>query len=110
MAIAFVPFPTALLAEYLREGHEQQVGTSVYTGSMLIMLIFMASLWFYTFHHQHLMVPSVRPEPVKSILNKYIVWVFVGGVAFGLSFVFYQLSLGIFVLLQLFPSCPVDLS
>lgn len=102
MAIAFVPFPTALLAEYLREGHDQQVATSVYTGSMLIMAIFSATLWFYTLHNQHLMVSGVPPELVKSILNKYIVWVLVGGVAFGMSFVFYQLSLGIFVLLQLY--------
>lgn len=102
MAIAFLPFPTALLAEYLREGHDQQVATNVYTGSMLAVAIFSTLVGYYAFHKERLMIPGVPVKLVKSILNRYLLGIIIWGIALGVSFVFYQLSLGMFVLFQLF--------
>ena len=37
LSVAFIPFTTALMADYLREGQGQDVATAVYAGSLLLM-------------------------------------------------------------------------
>ncbi len=47
MSVAFIPFTTALMAEYLRESEGQDVATAVYAASFLLMAFGFASVSLY---------------------------------------------------------------
>jgi uncharacterized membrane protein len=102
MVVSFLPFPTALLAEYVREGKEQQTAAIVYTGSMLAMSIAYNILWRYASGNYRLLYPNVPKAVVKDISQKYNMGLGFYVVAFGLSFVSYEVSLTMTVLLALY--------
>jgi uncharacterized membrane protein len=45
--IAFIPFPTALLAEYLDAGVDREIAAAVYMGAMSVMAASFSMLWMY---------------------------------------------------------------
>src|SRR4051812_37101922 len=48
LIVAFIPFPTAVLAEFLREGHGQNTAAAFYAGSFFAMGMAFRFLWTYT--------------------------------------------------------------
>ncbi len=102
MVVSFLPFPTALLAEYVREGREQQVAAVVYAGSMLAMAGVYNILWRYAIGKAGLISPKTSPKLVKGISQKYNMGLLLYVIAFGLAFVSYQASLGLIVLLTIY--------
>jgi uncharacterized membrane protein len=46
-SVAFIPFPTALLAEHLDAGVDEEVGAAVYMGAMSLMALSFSMLWTY---------------------------------------------------------------
>jgi uncharacterized membrane protein len=102
MVVSFLPFPTALLAEYLREGRDQQVATIVYSGSMLLMALIYNILWRYAAKGFRLINPKTSSAILKEIMQKYNTGSLLYVVAFVLAFISYQVSLGLIVLLALY--------
>jgi uncharacterized membrane protein len=102
MVVSFLPFPTALLAEYLREGRDQQVATIVYAGSMLLMALIYNILWRYAAKGFRLINPGTSPTILKDIMQKYNTGSLLYVIAFVLAFISYQVSLGLIVLLALY--------
>jgi uncharacterized membrane protein len=47
MLVAAIPFPTALLADYLREGHDDRLAAAVYGGTMWTMGLAICVIWAY---------------------------------------------------------------
>ena len=47
LCVAFVPFPTGLLADYIHAGHDQGVAALVYSGTMTAMGFAFSSIWIY---------------------------------------------------------------
>jgi len=45
--VAFIPFPTSVVAEYFREGGQQDVATAVYAGTFLAMGLSFFAMWIY---------------------------------------------------------------
>jgi uncharacterized membrane protein len=91
--VAFLPFPTALLAEHLRTGADEDVAAAVYSGSMALMGLSSGLLWLYISRHPKLHSPSLTPEEIART-NRYAV---IGGpaylVAIALAFVSPALTL-----------------
>jgi uncharacterized membrane protein len=47
MLVAAIPFPTALLADYLREGHDDRLAAIIYGGTMWAMGLAICAIWAY---------------------------------------------------------------
>lgn len=101
-SVAFLPFPTALLAEHLRTGADEEVAAAVYNGSMALMGISSGLLWLYISRNPSLHSASLTAAEIART-NRYAL---IGGpaymVAIGLAFVSPPLTLVINAALAVF--------
>lgn len=84
LAVTFVPFPTALLAEYVRHP-DGRVAAAVYSGAFVFTAIVFNLLWRYASSGGRLLDPNYDPEVVRAITRQYLVGPVVYGVALGLA-------------------------
>jgi uncharacterized membrane protein len=54
MSVAFIPFTTALMADYLKENQGQDVATAIYSASLLLMAWGFTAINVYLYTHQQL--------------------------------------------------------
>jgi uncharacterized membrane protein len=70
LTVAFIPFPTALLAEYL--GHEgEQTAVVVYSGWMLATAVAFNLLWRYPSANDRLIAPEADRDEVALITRRF---------------------------------------
>jgi uncharacterized membrane protein len=70
MTVSFLPFPTALLAEYL--GHEgERAATIVYSGWLLAMALAYNLVWRYASTNGRLLAPDADPAAVATITKRF---------------------------------------
>ncbi len=98
--VAFIPFPTALLTEYLTHPGER-VGGIVYSGWILLTALSYNLLWWYPSHDGRLLKPDADPSGVQSITRRFRLGPPSYLLAFLLSFVSTIGSLVILLLLAL---------
>jgi uncharacterized membrane protein len=71
LCIAFIPFPTALMADYL--GHPAQaVGLIVYSGTFVVTAVAFNLVWFYASRGNRLLDPAADPVAVTSISRRFL--------------------------------------
>ena len=102
MAVAVIPFPTALLADYLKAGHDEHLAAAVYGGSMTLMGVTFGSIWTYAVLSGDLLHEGIDPARARRSL-----WIFAAGnplyvLAIGASLLSAKLALAIYALLALF--------
>jgi uncharacterized membrane protein len=102
MAVAVIPFPTALLADYLKAGHDEHLAAAVYGGSMTLMGVTFGSIWAYAVLGGDLLHEGIDPARARRSL-----WIFAAGnplyvLAIGASLLSAKLALAIYALLALF--------
>ena len=102
MAVALIPFPTALLADYLQAGHDERLAAAIYGGSMTLMGATFGSIWAYAVLRGDLLREGVDPARARRSL-----WIFAAGsplyvLATGASLLSAKLALAIYALLALF--------
>jgi TMEM175 potassium channel family protein len=72
MCIAFLPFATSLMAEYITESREEQrIVVLVYGGSLFAMAICFNVIWWYGTHHHGLLDHNASPRIVTAITGSY---------------------------------------
>lgn len=99
LCVGFLPFPTALLAEYL--GHDgERAAVNVYSGSMLAMAVAYNLLWWYP-RHAGLLDPDANPRAVADMVRSFRLGPPSYLLAFALSFVSTWASLVLLALLAL---------
>ena len=99
LAVAFLPFPTALLAEYL--GHEgEETAVTVYAGWMLFTALAFCLLWWYP-RQAGLISPDANPQAVRNMIRSFRLGPPSYIAAFLLSFVSSWASLILIALLAL---------
>jgi len=101
MAVAVIPFPTALLADYLREGHDERLAAAVYGGTMALMGVTFGVTWAYA------VISGLLHENVDPDRARRSLWIFALGnplyvLAIGASLLSARLGLAIYALLALF--------
>jgi len=63
MFIAFLPFPTAVLAHALQHGADESLATAFYGGPLTIIGVFVIAMWYSAAHdHRHLSENISREE------------------------------------------------
>ena len=71
LTIGVLPFSTALMAEYLKAAHGQNLAAAVYGGSFLAMsLAFLAMQRHMLIAKQHLLHQRLTPEVRRSVLRR----------------------------------------
>ena len=102
MAVALIPFPTALLADYLQAGHDERLASAVYGASMVLMGVTFGSIWAYA-----VLRGALLHEGVDRARARRSLWIFAVGsplyvLAIGASLLSPTLALAIYALLALF--------
>ena len=72
MCVAFVPFPTRLVAEHLRDRHELEPAALAYGATMTVMAICYFTLWLYATRSGRLLRPDYDPRTVSGITRSYL--------------------------------------
>jgi uncharacterized membrane protein len=81
MAIAFLPFPTALVARYIREGNDGRVATAIYSFVSVVIGCGFLALWWYLMRHPHLLRASFGAAGAERAFRRTII----GPVAYAVS-------------------------
>ena len=101
MFITIVPFPTALIAEFMDKG-AAKTAAAVYSGMGLMIALAFTGLWRYAITHGRLLTKGFREREVEELTQQYQYGPLAYVVAFGLSFVSAQLSIGLCLALVVF--------
>jgi uncharacterized membrane protein len=102
MAIAFLPFPTALVADYIRVPDSRKAATVVYGLTMIAIAVMFNVVWRSASRNGRLLIPGVDKAGVERISRSYLGGPIAYTVATLVAFVSPFLSLGIFAVMALF--------
>jgi uncharacterized membrane protein len=98
--LATIPFPTALMAEFL--GHPaEKVGIVVYSGWFFLTALSYNLLWFYASRGNRLIDPDADPTAVRTITSRFWLGPPAYGLAFVLAFIDTTASLAVLLVLAL---------
>jgi uncharacterized membrane protein len=65
MTVVFIPFSTALMAEHLKSGDDENVAAAVYSGAFLAMAIAFGALWEYITRHREALGVQLSDAEVR---------------------------------------------
>jgi uncharacterized membrane protein len=85
MMIAFLPFPTAVLAEYLQNDGERQTAIAFYTFGLLLPAAVWFALWGYG-NWRGLVVHDLDPRYRRFVTRQYGASIAIYSAAFAISF------------------------
>ena len=71
MLVAFIPFPTSLIAAQLR-GHDLGPAAVAYGATLTVTAAFFNALWFYAADHHRLLDPAADPRVARGISRSYL--------------------------------------
>ena len=72
MCVAFLPFPTRLVAEHLRDRHDLQPAALAYGATMTVMAACYITLWLYASRGGRLLRFDHDPRTVSGITRSYL--------------------------------------
>ncbi|HJZ47002.1 MAG TPA: TMEM175 family protein [Roseiflexaceae bacterium] len=101
LVVTTIPFPTALLAEYL-ERPAATVACAIYTGTFVLLAFSFYAFWRYAAHRNRLLAHTVTDEQVAAISRSFLFGPISYLLAFALAFVNVFASFGVCMLLALF--------
>jgi uncharacterized membrane protein len=68
MAVSFLPFPTRLVAEAIRDENAERAAAIFYGLALLAIPLLLSALWGVVARHRELLAPEVSDEEVNAIL------------------------------------------
>jgi uncharacterized membrane protein len=72
MLIAFIPFPTRMVAEFARSGDERRAAALLYGITLTTTAIFFLAVWLYASHRGRLLHADADPRAVSGITRSYL--------------------------------------
>lgn len=102
MLIAFLPFPTAVLAEAFHRGTDEPIAAAFYGGILTAIGIFVNAMWRYAAHEGRLLSPHLTPTKIRKINRQFLVGPTVYAIATLIALVSPWLTVLFFILLNLF--------
>jgi uncharacterized membrane protein len=97
MFIAFLPFPTAVLAEAFHSGLNQSTAAAFYSGTLTVIGVFVTVMWNYASRHRELLNAAISPDRAKAIGRRFLIGPAGYALATILAFVSPWISIGLFV-------------
>jgi uncharacterized membrane protein len=87
LGIAFVPFPTALLAEYAKDGGSNaHVAAAIYSATMVVIGLSFTAIWAHLAAHHDLVVEGTSPVNLRRSMRRSLVGPVVYAATIGLAF------------------------
>jgi uncharacterized membrane protein len=71
LCIAFLPFPTAVMAEHLTDPHERAVAVAFYCGCFTVTAVFYFLMWWHAARNRRLIAPHVSDDAVRAVTRAY---------------------------------------
>ncbi len=106
MTISFLPFPTALVADYVRHPDGRTTATLVYGLTMIAISVMFNVVWRAASTDGRLLVDGVNPDALARVTRSYLGGPIVYTIATLLAFVNPFISLGIFAVMAVFWMLP----
>ena len=107
LGVSVVPFPTAVLAQYLG-GADQRTAAVFYNATFIVIALFFNALWRYAIARR-LLDRSVNAVYAESISRQYAVGPIVYLICLGLAWINVRASISLNVALALFFALPASL-
>jgi TMEM175 potassium channel family protein len=107
MCIAFLPFPTAVLAEYLADPKGRRVAVALYSATFVLIALAYNAVWWYAARGGRLLHRKADQEAVDTISKRYLIGPAAYGISFALAFVNPWASLAVHGFLIAFYVLPV---
>jgi uncharacterized membrane protein len=95
LLVAFIPFPTNVLADFLADADERKTAAFFYAGSFTVMAVVYNAYWHYLRSHRSLLEPHVTDAVLAAITRSYLFGPTVYGLATVAAFVSAWLSVAI---------------
>jgi uncharacterized membrane protein len=102
MTICILPFPTALVADYIRNPDGRIVATAVYGGVMSSVAVMFNVVWRYAATNHRLLVPGINDTALAKMSRNYLAGPVVYGAATLIAFIQPYISLAIFAALAVY--------
>lgn len=106
MLIAFLPFPTAVLAEAFHRGTDEPVAAAFYGGILTVIGLFVNAMWWYAARGYQLLSTHLTVEAAQQIGRQFLVGPIVYAIATVVALVVPWLSLSLYILLNVFYLLP----
>jgi uncharacterized membrane protein len=88
LGIAFLPFPTSLLATYVRDGGSNaHIAAATYSTAMMAIGVAFLGMWMRLANHPELVVAGITHEQMRQAVRKSFVGPIVYAVTIGLAFI-----------------------
>lgn len=88
LGIAFLPFPTALLASYVQEGGiNASIAAAVYSITMTIIGLIFTAMWIHLYRRPDLLAEGITQERVRLSIRRSLVGPGVYAASIGLAFI-----------------------
>jgi TMEM175 potassium channel family protein len=71
--VVFIPYPTALIAEHLKSGADEQTAALVYSGAFLALAIAFGVLWTYIIRHREQLGVELSDEQVRRTSLTFLI-------------------------------------
>ncbi len=103
LGIAFLPFPTALLAEYATQGgSNSHAAAAIYSGTMALIGLAFLSIWIHLASHPALLSGHANKASLRRSINLSLVSPVVYGLSIGLAFVSAEACFVVYALAALY--------
>jgi len=79
MAVAFIPYPTSLVAQFIRSADDARAAALLYGITLTTMAIFMNALWQYAARGRRLLAAGADAREVTGITRSYWPGAFIYG-------------------------------
>ena len=106
MFISLLPFPTKVLAEYLRQGKDAKTAATFYSVGLFLPALSWFLTWLYASRHQQIIDPHLDPKFIRKLTVVYAVTVTLYFAGIVMSLIDYKLGLCVSVGLTLFYILP----
>jgi uncharacterized membrane protein len=102
MLIAFLPFPTAVLAEAFHRGTDEPIAAAFYGGILTVIGIFVSTMWWYAALKQRLLGTHITAKKARQIGRQFLIGPIVYAIATAIALVVPWLALLLYILLNVF--------
>jgi len=97
--VAFLPFPTRLLGEFIRDPHAEQVAAVFYGTWLLLISITLAGMWRYVSGKHRLLPDDFSQATVDRFTRSFRPNIALYGFAIALAFIFPRIAAALFLII-----------